>query len=549
MTDAAGIQARLQALRDSYTAQLPAKIGEVRVLWEKLCSMPAPEDLKTLHRLVHGLTGSGATFGYAELSDAARVMEACLKEMQEHNKSLDTPCRDRVNAYLQAVESVALAERAKAQNLTQPESRVLPAEPENRVIYLVEDDPHQAQDLSLQLQNFGYEVRVFAAPEAMQSVSKQELPAAVIMDIMFPQGELAGTTTISEMKHSCQTPPPVIFVSSRDDLPARLAAVRACSDGYFTKPVDVAAMIDMLDRLTAHRLPEAYRILIVDDDKTLADHYALTLRQADMEAVTVNSPLDVMPQLQDFKPDLILMDVYMPECDGLELAAVLRQQPSHDSIPIVFLSTEVDDDLRLRALRLGADDFLHKPILPSQLVASVSSRAQRARVLRAYMIHDSLTGLFNHSTTTDHLEREFARARRQGTQLAYGMLDVDRFKTINDTFGHAAGDRVLKSLARVLLQRLRKSDIIGRIGGEEFAVVFTDTNAATAVRVMDEIRVGFSKIRHYGEQQAFNVTFSCGIAALENRGDPAALYKAADQALYQAKHEGRNCVVLAPGLD
>lgn len=128
MTDAAGIQARLQALRDSYAAQLPAKIGEIRMLWEKLCRIPAPEDLKTLHRLVHSLTGSGDTFGYAELSDAARVMEACLKEMQEHNTSLDTPCCDRVNAYLQAVESVALAERAKAQNLTPPASHVLPTE-------------------------------------------------------------------------------------------------------------------------------------------------------------------------------------------------------------------------------------------------------------------------------------------------------------------------------------------------------------------------------------------------------------------------------------
>lgn len=545
MTDAADFQARLQALRDSYAAQLPAKIGEIRALWEKLCGMPGPDDLKTLHRLVHSLTGSGATFGYAEISDAARVMESCLKEIQEQGKELTAACCERVDVYLQAVESIALAERASGHSLIKPESRVLSTEAENRLIYLVEDDPHQAQDLSLQIQNFGYVVRVFAEPATMKAAFQEEMPAAVIMDIMFPQGELAGTDTISELKCNCHAPPPVIFVSSRDDLPARLSAVRACSDGYFTKPVDVTALIDMLDRLTEHRVADAYRILIVDDDKALADHYALTLRQANMEVVTVNDPLEVLAQLQEFKPDLILMDVYMPECDGLELAAVLRQQPSHDSIPIVFLSTDVDAGLRMRALHLGADDFLYKPILPSQLVATVSSRAQRARVLRTYMMHDSLTGLFNHSTTKDYLQREFVRAGRQGTPMAYGMIDLDHFKAIIDTYGHASGDRVLKSLARMLQQRLRQSDIIGRIGGEEFAVVFTDTNAQTAVRVMDEIRVGFAQIRHYCDAREFTASLSCGIATMERGDDVAAISKAAERALYQAKHAGRNRVVLA----
>jgi diguanylate cyclase (GGDEF)-like protein len=122
---------------------------------------------------------------------------------------------------------------------------------------------------------------------------------------------------------------------------------------------------------------------------------------------------------------------------------------------------------------------------------------------------------------------------------------LDAFKAINDTFGHAAGDRVLKTLANMLQQRLRKSDYIGRIGGEEFAVVFTDTNEATAVHVMDEIRTRFSQVKHYCETREFNVTFSCGIATRENSDEPAALSQAADEALYQAKHAGRNQIVVA----
>ncbi len=548
MTDAAAIQARLQALCESYAAQLPATIREIRRQCEKLRDTPTTDDLKILYRLVHGLTGSGATFGYADLSAAARAMEHCLKDLQDRGSVPDAPYCDRIETYLQIIESASIkAHDSSRPNLSAEQRIQQSTDMENRLIYLVEDDPHQAQDLSLQIQHFGYEVRIFDVPEAMETAFQQQQPAAIVMDIMFPDGELAGARAVRELKSNCHEPPPVIFISSRDDLAARLAAVRACSDGYFTKPVDVTAMIDILDHLTAHRVAEAYRILIVDDDKVLADHYALTLSQAGMEVVTVNKPLEVMTHLQEFNPDLMLVDVYMPECDGLELAGVLRQQPDNDSLPIVFLSTEDDDALRMQAMRLGADDFLFKPILPDQLVASVRSRAQRARVLRAYMIHDSLTGLVNHSTTKDYLQREFVRACRQGTQMAYGMIDLDYFKTINDTFGHAAGDRVLKSLARMLQQRLRKSDVIGRIGGEEFAVVLTDTSAATALSVLDGICSSFSRIRHYYDGREFTVTFSCGIATRENGDNTAALYQAADQALYQAKHAGRNRVLLAAG--
>lgn len=547
MTDLPRIQARLQALRDNYAEQLPAKIGALRTLWEQLRSMPSPDDLKTLQSLVHSLTGSGATFGYAKLSDAARILEVCLKDMLQHGGALDTVYSDRVNAYLQAIESAALAASVNLQNILNPGLDTLSTEAENRLVYLVEDDLHLGQELSQQIRNFGYEVRTFADPQSMKTAFLQELPAVLIMDIMFPQGKLYGTETISELKCNCENLPPVIYISARDDLPARLAAVRASSSGYFTKPVNVTALIDMLDRLSAQRVAEAYRIMIVDDDKALADHYALSLRQAHMEVVTINDPLDVLSQLSDFNPDLILMDVYMPECDGLELAAVLRQQPNHDSIPIVFLSTDVDADLRTRALRLGADDFLHKPILPNQLIISVSSRAQRARLLRAHMIHDGLTGLLNHSALKEYFHREFIGARRRGAHLAYAILDLDHFKAVNDTFGHASGDRVLKSLARILQQRLRKSDFIGRIGGEEFAVVFTDTSAANAVRLMEEIRAGFSLIKHCCEAQEFYATFSCGLATVENGDDPAAIYQVADRALYEAKRAGRNRVVIAQG--
>jgi diguanylate cyclase (GGDEF)-like protein len=193
----------------------------------------------------------------------------------------------------------------------------------------------------------------------------------------------------------------------------------------------------------------------------------------------------------------------------------------------------------------GGDDFLTKPIMPSHLVSSITIRAQRSRILREFMVRDSLTGLLNHTETKARLNLEVARAKRNGEQVTFAMLDIDHFKRVNDTFGHLAGDGVIKSISRLLQQRLRKTDIIGRYGGEEFAVILPNTGTFNAEKVLNEIRESFSNIRHQGEKIEFAATFSCGIASFPQYQDPFQLNTAADQALYLAKDSGRNRLVVA----
>jgi diguanylate cyclase (GGDEF)-like protein len=160
-------------------------------------------------------------------------------------------------------------------------------------------------------------------------------------------------------------------------------------------------------------------------------------------------------------------------------------------------------------------------------------------------MRDSLTGLLNHSALKEHLGHEVARARRNKLPLAVAMVDIDFFKHVNDSYGHPVGDKVIRALSRLLQQRLRRADIIGRYGGEEFAVVMPGSTAAAAAAVLDQVRSAFAGIRHYAGHQEFTVTLSAGVAQLDDAANADALLARADEALYQAKHGGRNRVVPA----
>lgn len=507
------------------------------------CRDKADDALQTLHRLAHTLNGSGAVFGFPEISRHARTLEAFLKFILEIEAPLSTE---------QSIQMQSLIGELK-QSMWHPEPESAPEMPllpkahervENaRLVYLVEDDGNNAKHLHLQIQHYGYNVRVFRDLSALRQALEETIPAVLIMDLHLPDG--SGTQAIAEIQAQRESPIPVIFISSRGDLNARLEAVRAGGDAYFTKPVDMNSLIDRMDLLTNSREPEPYRVLIIDDSSPMASFYALMLNDAGMLTRIVTQPMDAMKTLVEFVPDLILMDIYMEGCNGFELAKVIRQQEAYVGTPIVFLSSDNAFNRHMEAMLLGGDDFLSKPIKAEHLITSISTRVQRARTLRGFMVRDSLTGLLNHAKFKEQLCQELSRAKRTQGKLVLAMIDIDHFKHVNDSYGHPTGDRVIKSLARLLQQRLRKTDILGRYGGEEFAALLLDTDGEAALRVMEQIREAFSALRHRSEHHEFSVTFSCGLVALPNAEGALDPSVSADKAMYLAKQRGRNRVVLA----
>lgn len=416
----------------------------------------------------------------------------------------------------------------------------------DRLVYLVTTDQRFGAFISQQIGHFGYFVQIVKDLKGLENAIAKHISTAILVDIPALEKEMSDVDLFDGIRDFRQTSIPLMFISNQDDQTTRLKAIRAGGVAFFSKPVDTVSLIDQLDELTSAELAAPYRVLVVEDQPPIANYYKMVLNMAGMDAQVTTEATRVIQQLIEYHPDLILLDLYMPDVNGAELVKVIRQMEEFVSIPIVFLSSEDDFAKQMEAMSLGGDDFLTKPIKASHLVALVKSRLERLKTLRSYMVRDSLTGLLNHTSFRSTLIQEVNRCGRQNARLAVAMLDIDLFKRVNDTYGHASGDNVLKSLSRLLKQRLRKSDIIGRYGGEEFVALLLDVDANQAYRIMDEIRLHFSEVEHFATKSgSLQVTFSCGIATYPEITDPKLLSDAADQALYAAKAAGRNRIVIA----
>lgn len=541
-------QEKLRLLAVSFAESLPLRIKEMESMWQQLQAEWDKEDLQALHRAVHGLTGSGKIFGFPEVSVIALALEQHLKELIQRGVVADPQKSNQIQEQIAELQRTASSTKSNfTRKIVQTpghDDAMTSVSMSADHLFVVDEDIEAAQELALQLRYYGYEVEVFNELSGFQSALKNNPNAIILMNVEFHEDRSGGIKIIKEIQKTLSQSVRVIFISVHDDLASRLDAVRAGSIAYFTKPINSAELIDQIDSLTTTQMQEPYRVLIVEDSPATLAYHAALLQHADMKVKTESRPLKVIETLLEFNPDLILMDMYMPECSGIELAKVIRQFGSFVSTPIVYLSSENDFNTQLEAMSLSGDDFLVKPIEPQQLIFSVTQRINRFRLLRSFMVHDGLTGLLNHTAIKEQLTREVVRSTRLKSPLSFAMIDIDFFKKVNDTYGHAAGDRVLKSLARLLKQRLRETDIVGRYGGEEFAVIMTDTNALSASKVIDEIRIVFSRVLHLSEDNEFSVSFSCGIADINHFATAVSLSEAADKALYQAKQRGRNKVVV-----
>ncbi|MDH5656431.1 MAG: response regulator, partial [Spirochaetia bacterium] len=383
------ISAQLASLQELFRKQLPEKIAMLESPWKAYLdnNLNQLEMLKSLHRSAHTLAGSGGTFGAYDISKKARELEILLKSYldqtpAETEHSLNKESQNEIQTLIQNLKQTALSWKpSDVPNIFSGEIKSQEIR-DNDLIYIVEDDELLAKEITSHLKAEDYKIKTFSNLADFEESCLQENPAAILMDMVFSEGETAGANIIQKLQKLKKDTIPVIFMSVRSDIEARLAAAKAGAVRYFTKPIDFEKLILTLDGFTAHTPKEPYRILLIDDDENLLSFYKMVLEKAKMKVRAVQNPMETLKHLSEFDPDIVVADVYMPECTGPEIAQIIRQDDQYAQMPIMFLSTETDLSRQLAAVNLGGDDFLMKPVEADHLISALTARVKRSRWIR-----------------------------------------------------------------------------------------------------------------------------------------------------------------------
>jgi diguanylate cyclase (GGDEF)-like protein len=337
---------------------------------------------------------------------------------------------------------------------------------------------------------------------------------------------------------------PVLVVTEHGEVDARLALRRAGASAILAHPAEATSLVEGIDELTRARQPEPYRVLILEDDLLLGDHMARTLQAAGMLAQVVADPLRMAGPIEQFKPDLVLIDALLDGCSGTELAWVIRQDDRHLGMGILFLATPPVARRLAGDLRRQGEDHLLLPVTDVELVESIRVRARRARRMCSRMEMDGRTGLLAPVRFQDRMDHEVSRCVRHGLIVAMGLVDLDNSQELDERFGPGAREQVIGRLARLLRQRLRRTDIIGRVGPDEVGVLMPHTTAGQAHKVLENVRLLFAATPFVSDRgEEFHVTISAGISTCPVHVQPSQLNRAATRALDAAKDRGRNLVL------
>ena len=343
---------------------------------------------------------------------------------------------------------------------------------------------------------------------------------------------------------------PMAFLSDRGEVESRVAAAHAGASLFLPKPVEAYGFGAAIEQMLALGREESMRVLVVDDDPEFSACVAAVLEPHGIAVRTALDATHLIELLEEVQPDLVLLDAMLPQVSGWDAIRIMRAMPEWRDVPILFLTARGDLESRIAAFEAGADDYLAKPLVPEELLSRVRVRLDRRRLLRETTERDPLTRCMSRGALLDALASRLSEARRHSRTLSLAMLDVDRFKRVNDTYGHVVGDHVLMGLGRLLTARFRLEDLRGRWGGEEFVIAFPNEPVETAAVVLSRVLDEFGKLPFHSERgEPFFVSFSAGIASFPADGASVdALIRAADRRLFSAKRGGRAHVVVGDAV-
>lgn len=414
--------------------------------------------------------------------------------------------------------------------------------------------------------------------EALEAMALHK-PDIVLLDIMMPG--IDGLEVCRRIKLDPNTQHvPVILVTALDQPEDRVAGLEAGADDFLTKPVNDVALFCRLKSLVRLKMltdelasrtagtyglasgrnfdavtDEPWRVMVVDNCSNFAERIAASLPEPHVVSAAAD-PQQALFQVAEGNHELVIINLDLQGFDGLRLCSQLRSLERTRQIPILIIADPDDNSRLLRALDMGVNDYLLKPMDRLELMARMKTQIRRwryAQMLRNHVMQsmelavtDALTGFFNRRFLDAHVQPLAARTLEGGRPMSFLVLDIDHFKSVNDSYGHDVGDRVLAEVAQRIRACVRGADFPCRVGGEEFVIALPESDLALATKVGERIRRAISaKPMHGGPSIGLvPVTVSVGVASCEaGEREIAPALKRADMALYRAKREGRNRVI------
>ncbi len=448
-------------------------------------------------------------------------------------------------------------------------------------ILVIDDQAVNVRLLEVRLRALGYRTDGTTDPAEGLRLAGECPPDLVITDVMMPR--LDGYEVTRRLKSSERTRlVPVILATALDGAAERIRGLECGADEFLTKPInqlELRLRVRSLVRVGRLRKEVARRrqlsmqvvmppkaltdpevsptVLLVEDDEAVITQCKLSFGHVGIETIAARGLEEARAALAVSEPRVILVDLMLPDGDGIDLLAELRADDRFRLTPILILTARDDLETKLTALECGADEFLVKPVNHRELRARVQQavrRAQNARDQQARLadalsrsITDAGTGLHNRRFLFDDLSSRLAEQQAGSSGFALLLCDLDHFKGVNDSLGHLAGDRLLRDFAWLLRGSLRLYDLAARYGGEEFVAVLPSADAEVAVRIAERIRAEVES-RDFGLGDGRRVTLSIGVT-VSQPGDrqPEDVLERADVAVYAAKEGGRNCVRVRTG--
>lgn len=519
----------INQLRQKFGKELVQKIEQLNELWVKYCTNPSKDNLKALQFDLHKLVGATGVYGYKAICQRLQEIEKGVLSIEKGNADLSV-----VQEQFASLREPGIKSESDNINIQITE---------RDLIILIGAEPSMTERLRDDLIALNISTQSYETIEILSD--HLESFADRVMVILINQDTITNLEQLDITQLTRNHPIDIILYAAESSFEKRLTAVRQEATYFYCLPLEYGLLVDTLRDLSWNVHDRSAKVLIVDDSEVFTSFYVNILTTNGISISAVNDPSKVMAKIFDYQPDLILLDLHMPVCNGIELAKIIKQHSNYRLIPIVFFSSETDQNIHIEAKAIGADQFIEKTISPKDMINHIRQLIKKHKQMTKYIETDPLTGLSHRRKLESQIITLINQYERRGETFCCALLDIDNFKHINDTYGHNIGDTVIRMLANILKSSLRLNDMVFRYGGEEFVILMPDTDLDSAYGVLDRLRDKFCNSEYYVNENKLKLSFSTGISEHKKELDAEALLNIADHNLYFAKQTGKNKVAIA----